>query len=125
DAIYFNYVATATDPAMNKDFWLSSGTAHIWHIGQATPATAWEREIDELMARQATSLDHDERVRLFNEVQRIFAEQLPVLYFVTPRLFIGVSSRVTHYTAGPIRPQLLWSPDTLAVAPAAPAGSTP
>jgi peptide/nickel transport system substrate-binding protein len=118
DAIYFNYVATDTDPAMNKDFWLSSGSAHIWHLGQTTPATAWEREIDELMARMAASLDQDERVRLFADVQRVFAEHLPVLYFVTPRLFIGMSSRVTHYTPAPIRPQLLWSPDTLAVRPA-------
>lgn len=119
DAIYFSLSATDTDPAMNKDFWLSSGSAHIWHIGQASPATEWEREIDQLMTRQAASLDHDERVRLFEEVQRIFAGQLPVIYFVTPRLFIGVSSRVSHYTAGPIRPQLLWSPDTLAVRGAA------
>ncbi|MDP1569239.1 MAG: ABC transporter substrate-binding protein [Vicinamibacterales bacterium] len=119
DAIYFNYFATDTDPAMSKDFWLSSGSAHVWHIGQATPATDWERTIDDLMTRQAASLDHEERVRLFNDVQRIFAEQLPVIYFAAPRLFIGVSSRVTHYTAGPIRPQLLWSPDSLAVAPAA------
>ncbi len=118
DAIYFNYTATDTDPAMNTDFWLSSGSAHIWHIGQASPATEWEAEIDALMLRQMASLDPDERVRLFADVQRIFAEHLPVVYFVAPRLFIGASSRVSHYTAGPIRPQLLWSPDTIAVRPA-------
>ena len=28
---------TDTDPAMQRDFWLSSGSAHIWNIGQKTP----------------------------------------------------------------------------------------
>lgn len=117
DAIYFNYIATDTDPAMNKDFWLSSGSAHMWHLGQTAPATEWERAIDELMMRQASTLDQGERIRLFDEVQRIFAEHLPVIYFVAPRLYMGISARVTHVAPAPIRPQLLWSPDTIAVAP--------
>ena len=51
DAIFFNMVNTDTDPAMQRDFWLSSGSAHIWNIGQKSPATDWERQIDELMTR--------------------------------------------------------------------------
>lgn len=116
DAIFFNYVSSDADPAMQRDFWLSSGSAHIWNIAQATPATPWEAQIDELMARQAALVDHAERVRLFREVQRIFSEFLPAMYFAAPRLYVGVSTRVRNLTPAIIRPQLLWSADTLAVA---------
>jgi peptide/nickel transport system substrate-binding protein len=121
EAIFFNYVATDPDPAMQRDFWLSSGSAHIWNIGQKTPATAWEAEMDDLVTRQAAAVDPAERVRLFREVQRVFSEHLPAMYFAAPRLFVAVGPRVRNETPGVTRPQLLWSADTLAVAGDAPA----
>jgi peptide/nickel transport system substrate-binding protein len=117
EAIYFNYTATDLDPALSKDFWLSSGSAHIWHMAQHTPATEWEAEIDRLMLAQASALDQAERRRLFAEVQRIFGEQVPALYFVAPRLHMAVSSRLVNLTPSVLRPQLLWSADTIAVKP--------
>jgi peptide/nickel transport system substrate-binding protein len=103
------------DPALNKDYWLSSGSAHVWHLNQPTPATDWERQIDELMTKQATTFDEAERTRLFREVQRIFAENLPILYFAAPRIYVAASPRVTNLKPSLSRPNLLWSPDTLAV----------
>ena len=49
ESIMFFFSSTNLDPAMNPDFWLSSGSAHVWNIGQPTPATDWEKEIDDLM----------------------------------------------------------------------------
>src|SRR5439155_14044588 len=51
DATYFRLLATDTDPALNLDFWLSSGSAHVWNPSQYAPASAWERRVDELMDR--------------------------------------------------------------------------
>jgi peptide/nickel transport system substrate-binding protein len=121
DAIFFNYLLTDTDPAMNRDFWLSSGSAHIWNIGQKTPATDWERQIDDLMTRQAGAIDPAERRQLFRDAQRVFSEQLPAIYFAAPRLYIGVNPRLRNLTPAITRPPLLWSADTLAVVPPAPA----
>lgn len=118
ETIFFNYVSSDTDPAMQRDFWLSSGSAHFWNISQATPATSWEAQIDDLMTRQAASIDPAERVRLFRDVQRIVSEHLPALYFAAPRVYLAVSTRVRNATPGVNRPQLIWSADTLAVAPA-------
>jgi peptide/nickel transport system substrate-binding protein len=116
DAVYFRITTTDTDPAVNPDFWLSSGSAHAWNIEQKTPATAWEARIDELMKRQMASSDFAERKRLFDQVQAIFAEHLPTIQFVAPRIYVAASSRLTnlHPTAF-TRPQLLWSADTIAV----------
>jgi peptide/nickel transport system substrate-binding protein len=100
---------------MNPDFWLSSGSAHIWNIGQATPATEWEKQIDDLMQKMMSGTDQAERKQVFDQVQKIFAENLPVLYFVAPRMYMGVSSRVGSMSPTILRPQLLWAADTLTV----------
>jgi peptide/nickel transport system substrate-binding protein len=115
EATYFHVGMTDTDPALTLGYWLSSGSFHVWNIGQRTPATAWERQIDDLMARQTSSLDERERKRLFDEVQRIFAEHLPIVHFAAPRIFVAASGRVTNLTPAVQRPQLLWSAETIAV----------
>ena len=115
EAVYFSPFATDPDPALNPDFWFSFGSAHLWNMAEKTPATDWERRIDELMALQIASPDESERKRLFDEVQKVFAEHVPVVYFVAPRVFVAASSRTTNLNPAVSRPQLLWTPDTVAV----------
>ncbi len=45
----------------------------------------------------------------------IFAENLPVLYFVAPRLYMAVSTRVGGLSPSILRPQLLWNVDQMTV----------
>lgn len=116
DTIYFGLQASATDPALNPQLWLSSGDWHFWNPGQKTPATDWERQIDELMGRVATTFDIAERKQLFADVLRILADELPGIYFVTPRVTLAISSRVANPQPASQLPQLLWSADTLAAA---------
>ncbi|MEW6322123.1 MAG: ABC transporter substrate-binding protein [Acidobacteriota bacterium] len=123
EAIFFVFGATDLDPALSPDLWLSSGSAHVWNIGQRTPATDWEARIDALMAEQARATDLAERQRLFREVQRIFSEELPMIHFAAARLYMGVSARVFNLSPGFARPHLLWSADTISVTPAGPATS--
>ena len=86
-----------------------------WHIGVTKPIAEWERRIDELMARQAASSDAAERKRLFDEVQKIYAEHLPAVYFVAPRVYVASASRVINITPSLIYPRLLSFPDSIAV----------
>jgi ABC-type transport system substrate-binding protein len=67
------------------------------------------------MRKQSSSIDMAERQRLFVEVQRVFAEHVPALYFVAPKVTIALSPRVLNAAPTPQVPQLLWSADTLAV----------
>lgn len=115
DSIFFGVQASSTDPAMNSDFWLSSGAYHFWNPGQEAPATQWEARIDELMVRQAAAPTLAERQELFAEVQRIIGEELPVIYFAAPRVTLAVSPRVQNPTPVLQLPQLLWSAETLSV----------
>jgi peptide/nickel transport system substrate-binding protein len=116
EAIYFNADKTDLDPAGSLEYWMSSGGAHVWNIAEKTPATAWERQIDGLMAKQIASPDRAERKRIYDEIQKIFAEHLPVVYFAAPRIYVVASQRLANLTPAVLPPQLLWSADTLAVA---------
>jgi peptide/nickel transport system substrate-binding protein len=115
DAVYYRFLTTDLDPALNIDLWVSSGSAHIWNPSQTRPATEWEREIDTLMARQVATLDMARRKALFDQVQRIVAEQLPMIQFAAPRVSIAVSTRVAGATPALLRPAILWNPDPLDV----------
>ena len=123
DAIYMRPILTDLDPGLTLDFWLSSGGTHFWNMSQKTPATEWEKQIDQLMTEQAGTADPARRKALFNDVQRIFAENVPALYFVAPRLLYGHSTRLRGVVPSILRPQVLWNADSLSVGDAG-AGDT-
>jgi peptide/nickel transport system substrate-binding protein len=117
DSIYHGFQASALDPAMNLDFWLSSGGNHLWDPEQKSPATPWEKQIDDLMQRQAASGSTAERQKLFFDVQRIFAENLPALYFVASKVTVATGRRVGGAEPVILDPKILWNPDVLFVRP--------
>ena len=119
ETAFIQFSATNPDPALSRDFWASDGSAHFWHPNQKQPATDWERQIDELMVKQAGTSDEQEQRRLFNDVQRVFAENLPIVYFAAPRVFLGTSARLTNIQPALSRPPLMWTADTLAIGSAA------
>lgn len=115
DAAYFRLLTTDADPALNLDFWLSSGSAHMWNPGQPTAATPWEASIDRLMEEVTTSNRRDRRLAAFAEVQRIMARELPALCFAFPRVAVAVGSRVSGASPAPFRPPVLWAPERLGI----------
>ena len=115
DAIYMRPISTQLDPAGNLDFWLSSGSSHFWHMGQKSPATEWEGRIDAIMHEQAETVKPERRRELFNDAQRILAENLPVLYFAAPRLYYAHSRRTAGVVPSVMRPPVLWNADSLTV----------
>jgi peptide/nickel transport system substrate-binding protein len=115
DAIYYGVEATSTDPANNQDFWLSSGGFHLWNPGQKTPATEWETRLDDLTHQQAAATDPAERRRLYVEMQQIFGEHVPIVYFAAPKMIVALSPKVANAQPVPIRPLVLWNAETLGV----------
>jgi peptide/nickel transport system substrate-binding protein len=127
EAIYYRPLTTDLDPAANVDFWLSSGSGHFWNLpddesparkapAPRAPATPdWQARIDMLMTEQAATVDLEKRKQIFNEVQKTFAENLPVLYFVAPRLYYAHNARVLGVAPSVQRPPALWNADAIAV----------
>ena len=115
DAIYQFIQVSDSDPAGNLDFWLSRGSSHLWHPGQAKPATPWEAEIDRRMERVASLTEPAARVAEFAEVQRIMLRHNPVLWFASARVYVAARPRVGGMTPRLARPQVLWKADELFV----------
>lgn len=115
DAMFYTAPVLSLDPANNSDLWLSSGAFHFWNPGQSTPATPWEKQIDELMREQATTMDLPKRQALFADVQRVFLEHEPMIFFAYPKVTLAMSARVTGAVPTVMQPQILWKPETLGV----------
>jgi peptide/nickel transport system substrate-binding protein len=116
DALYFRFLTSDTDPAMNMDFWLSSGGAHVWNMEQAVPATPWEKQIDTLMAQMAGDRNPSRRRQLFLDAQKVLSQNLPIVYFAVPRVYVATSTRVAGAAPAPVRPPILWNADSIGVA---------
>jgi peptide/nickel transport system substrate-binding protein len=70
------------EPHFGQNVWRSSGGLHLWDPHQDKPATAWEARMDEIYDLGAQELDDNKRKILYDEFQRIVADQLPVIYTV-------------------------------------------
>ena len=114
DAIYDRIEVLDTDPAMNLDFWLSSGAAHVWNPARTAPPADWERQLDDAMLKNARSFDRIARLQAFVDAQKIYLQHVPAVFFGTPRLRISTSMRVLNATPSPLRPHLLWNAENLA-----------
>ena len=101
------------DPASQMNVWLSSASNHQWNPNQASPATAWEAEIDRLMQAQASTLDRQKRKAAFDRVQQIVWEQAPFLYLVTKNSLTAVSPSLRNAAPGVLRPQTYWNAESL------------
>lgn len=88
-----------TDPAADLNVLLSSGPTHLWNLGGA-PA-AWEQEIDGLLRRLMSTTDHRRRVALFHDVQKILAEQMPMIALASPNILVATRPGLQGVAAAP------------------------
>jgi peptide/nickel transport system substrate-binding protein len=117
DAAYFTVSTSDTDPSVNLDYWLSTGSFHVWHPRQKKPATPWEAEIDRLMQELTGLTDPAARRERFDRVQVIVATELPTISFAAPSLVTATSTRVQGLEPAVIHPYVLWRADTMRLAP--------
>jgi peptide/nickel transport system substrate-binding protein len=101
------------DPTAEMNVWLSTGSTHLWHLGQKQPATNWEAEIDRLMQAQESETDSQKRKREYDQVQEIVATQLPIICLVSPNILVGAKARLTNFEPAILDHYTLWNADEL------------
>lgn len=101
------------DPNPEMNVWTSTGTSHLWHLNETQPATAWEREIDQLMQQQMVTLDYPKRKQLYDRVQQLISEQLPFIFLATPNVLAAADSRVGNFHPAILDPYTLWNAEEL------------
>ena len=101
------------DPNTEMNVWLSSGATHLWRLGASTPAAGWEKDIDELMKTQLVTLDRAQRKRLYDRVQALVAENLPLIPLVSPDVLVGAKEGLGNFRPAILDPYVLWNADEL------------
>jgi peptide/nickel transport system substrate-binding protein len=101
------------DPNSQLNVWLSSGDDHLWNLGETHPATPWEAEMDRLMKRQMSALSLKQRKALYDGVQEIEANEIPLVFLVSPHVLAGARSRVHNFKPAVLDPHTLWNSEQL------------
>jgi peptide/nickel transport system substrate-binding protein len=101
-----------TDPNAEMNVWTSRGNARVWNLNGAA-ATDWEREIDELMRKQLTVMNRQERKRYYDRVQQLIATNLPVICLVSPHVLLAAAQGLENVQPSILRPYALWNADQL------------
>jgi peptide/nickel transport system substrate-binding protein len=102
DCILMGLGGGGADPAFQANVVKSDGFTHQWFPRQKSPSTDWEARLDYLMNAQIKTLDFAERKKDFDEVQKILAEQQPMIFTVTPYYYAAARSDI-----GNLRPTAL------------------
>ena len=93
--------------------WLSSGQTHLWDLGETKPATPWEAEVDRLMEAQMTTTDYASRKKSYDRVQELVAQNLPLIFLLSPNILVGAQASVGNFHPGILEPYGLWNSDEL------------
>jgi peptide/nickel transport system substrate-binding protein len=101
------------DPNSELNVWLSSGGTHLWNPEQSRPATPWEAEIDTLMQRQLSTLNAGDRKRMYDRVQALVAENLPLIPLVSPNVLVGANKALGNFRPAVLDHQTLWNVEEL------------
>jgi peptide/nickel transport system substrate-binding protein len=101
------------DPDGEMNVWLSSGSTHLWNLGQSQPATSWEAEVDMLMRRQLTTRDVRLRKGLYDRVQELVAQNLPIISLVSPSVLVGATKGLGNFRPTILDHHALWNVEDL------------
>jgi ABC-type dipeptide/oligopeptide/nickel transport system ATPase subunit len=115
DACVLGLASFAADPNSDLNVWLSSGGTHPWNPSQAKPATPWEAEIDELMAKQLAAPNFERRKKLYGRVQQILADYQPMIFLVSPNILTGAKNCIGNFHLAVLESYVLWNADQLYV----------
>jgi peptide/nickel transport system substrate-binding protein len=113
DAILFGASVSQPDPSSYANFLQSNSDEHQWHPNQTQPATEWEARLDELAAQQASERDQTRRQAIFQEIQRLLVEQMPIVPIVARHIIVAANTRLGNYRPSPIFPYSLWNAEEL------------
>jgi peptide/nickel transport system substrate-binding protein len=112
DACVLGLGSGDVDPTADMNVWTVTGATHLWNLAPAAPA-AWELEIDRNMRRQAETIDPAQRKQLYDRVQAIVAEQLPLICLVSPSILVGAARGLANFQPAVLEHYTLWNIETL------------
>ncbi len=103
------------DPISYMPALMQNGKMH-WYLNTSAGASSvltFEGDVGRLMrSQQDKKLDAD-RQREFNEVQKLWADNMPVAYIVANNVLIAYDKRLGNFQPVPFRPYATWNSELL------------
>jgi peptide/nickel transport system substrate-binding protein len=113
DAAIMALASGDADPNSEMNVWSSDGSAHLWNLGSERVQTPWEEEIDSLMQRQMITPDYEKRKRMYDRVQQLVWENLPLICLVSPNVLVGATERLGNFNPAILGNYTLWNAEEL------------
>jgi len=113
EAIVMGLVSGDADPTPDMNILVSNAQTHVWHMGEKTPATPWEAELDQLMQKQLVTPNYQQRKKIYDRVQEILAQQLPMIYLASPNILVGAQENLGNFHPAIIEQYTFWNAEEL------------
>ena len=113
ESIVMGLVSGDADPTSDMNVLMSYGGTHLWHLGEKTPATPWEAEVDGLMQKQLVTLNVPQRKKIYDRVQELLAQQLPMVFLASPNILVGANEDLGNFRPAIIEQYTFWNADEL------------
>ena len=114
DAILLGWgTAIPPDPAFSRNVLFSGGHSHSWNPAQKTPATTWEAEIDDLLRKNTSTTEYDERKKYSDRMFSIFSDFQPQIQLVVAHDAAAANKKVGNFMPSALRPWTHWNVESL------------
>ena len=113
EAVVMGLVRGDLDPASDMNLLTSSGQTHLWHLREKTPATPWEAELDQLLQKQMVTPNYRQRKRIYDRIQEILAQELPLVYLISPNILVGAQEDLGNFRPAIVEQYTFWNADEL------------
>lgn len=113
EAIVMGLVSGDADPTPDMNVLMSNAQTHLWRLGEKTPATPWEAELDQLMQKQLVTMNYPQRKKIYDRVQEVLAQQLPMVYLASPNILVGAKEDLGNFHPAIIEQYTFWNADEL------------
>ncbi len=113
EAILFGFTPTDIAPDLQTDLWYSSGKIHFWCPNQNRPERPWEATMDLLVSKLVRSVDPVARRKIFDQVQDLWAKEMPAIPTIAPNILVGWSNKLGNVRPSILVPHLLWNAEEI------------
>ena len=113
DAAVMALAGADADPNSDMSVWTRDGRLRVWN--RSPGITGWEKEADYEMRQQMVTPDYRLRKQMFDRVQQLIAENLPVICIASPHILSAARTHVRGLQPAHLRPYTLWNADVLSI----------
>lgn len=110
EAMVMALTGNKIEPYDGANTWKSNGRLHMFDLRNiddkghvnVTDARDWEKKIDELFDKAATTLDEKERTKYFHEYQKVVYDNVPFIYLYNSYALTAVPNNIGNYSPSPL-----------------------